>query len=158
MSGSGCQLKKSQAFPSAVAALCVRLMAKCMPAQALAPMWQALKHGQSWMGLVKNRCKNSDHFSGISERAQFYWEMHFKCRSEPARDEARADAKESGSSHAQRDKRIRLRRLRHHLSPGRQHLPGNIIARQMKHPLTRRSLQRLRCHLINHRRKRIHIR
>ncbi|MGY1892857.1 hypothetical protein [Pseudomonas sp. SDT291_1_S447] len=65
MSGSGCQLKKSQAFPSAVAALCVRLMAKCMPAQAL-------KHGQSWMGLVKNRCKNSDHYSGISERAQFY--------------------------------------------------------------------------------------
>lgn len=50
MSGSGCQLKKSQAFPSAVAALCVRLMAKCMPAQALAPMWQALKHGQSWIG------------------------------------------------------------------------------------------------------------
>ncbi|WP_460373136.1 hypothetical protein ACOYXF_00730 [Pseudomonas sp. Tul1A2] len=78
MSGSGCQLKKSQAFPSAVsrqpsavAALCVRLMAKCMPAQALAPMWQALKHGQSWMGLVKNRCKNSDHFSGISERLSF---------------------------------------------------------------------------------------
>lgn len=34
-----------------------------MPAAAFAVMWQHLKNGQPWMGLVKNRCKNGD----------FYW-------------------------------------------------------------------------------------
>ncbi|MCX4218369.1 methyl-accepting chemotaxis protein [Pseudomonas sp. MCal1] len=33
-----------------------------MPAQAFAHMWQTLKRGRSWMGLVKNRCKNGDHY------------------------------------------------------------------------------------------------
>ncbi|NER64865.1 methyl-accepting chemotaxis protein [Pseudomonas sp. MAFF212427] len=33
-----------------------------MPAQAFAQMWQTLKAGRSWMGLVKNRCKNGDHY------------------------------------------------------------------------------------------------
>nr|WP_330207589.1 PAS domain-containing methyl-accepting chemotaxis protein [Pseudomonas sp. AM14(2022)] len=33
-----------------------------MPAQAFAHMWQTLKGGRSWMGLVKNRCKNGDHY------------------------------------------------------------------------------------------------
>ncbi|AEY01295.1 hypothetical protein GU3_07695 [Oceanimonas sp. GK1] len=33
-----------------------------MPAQAFAHMWQTLKAGRSWMGLVKNRCKNGDHY------------------------------------------------------------------------------------------------
>ncbi|MFJ4347218.1 PAS domain-containing methyl-accepting chemotaxis protein [Pseudomonas sp. NPDC089401] len=33
-----------------------------MPPQAFAQMWQALKAGRSWMGLVKNRCKNGDHY------------------------------------------------------------------------------------------------
>ncbi|NAW70612.1 PAS domain-containing protein [Vibrio sp. V27_P1S3P104] len=34
-----------------------------MPSQAFEVMWQHLKAGQPWMGLVKNRCKNGD----------FYW-------------------------------------------------------------------------------------
>lgn len=34
-----------------------------MPPQAFANMWSTLKAGKSWMGLVKNRCKNGD----------FYW-------------------------------------------------------------------------------------
>ncbi|TBV06561.1 chemotaxis protein [Stutzerimonas kirkiae] len=34
-----------------------------MPAAAFADMWQALRAGRSWRGLVKNRCKNGD----------FYW-------------------------------------------------------------------------------------
>lgn len=34
-----------------------------MPPAAFDNMWQSLKSGQSWMGLVKNRCKNGD----------FYW-------------------------------------------------------------------------------------
>ncbi|MBK5513781.1 PAS domain-containing methyl-accepting chemotaxis protein [Pseudomonas sp. TH15] len=33
-----------------------------MPAQAFAHLWQTLKRGRSWMGLVKNRCKNGDHY------------------------------------------------------------------------------------------------
>ncbi len=33
-----------------------------MPAQAFAHMWQTLKSARSWMGLVKNRCKNGDHY------------------------------------------------------------------------------------------------
>ncbi|MNJ15011.1 Aerotaxis receptor [compost metagenome] len=33
-----------------------------MPPQAFEQMWQTLKRGRSWMGLVKNRCKNGDHY------------------------------------------------------------------------------------------------
>ncbi|VVN43330.1 Aerotaxis receptor [Pseudomonas fluorescens] len=33
-----------------------------MPAAAFSHMWQTLKSGRSWMGLVKNRCKNGDHY------------------------------------------------------------------------------------------------
>ncbi|TAA47856.1 methyl-accepting chemotaxis protein [Corallincola spongiicola] len=33
-----------------------------MPSQAFAEMWQRLKSGESWMGLVKNRRKNGDHY------------------------------------------------------------------------------------------------
>jgi PAS domain S-box len=31
-----------------------------MPPQAFADMWKHIRQGQSWMGLVKNRCKNGD--------------------------------------------------------------------------------------------------
>jgi aerotaxis receptor len=33
-----------------------------MPPAAFEHMWRALKKGQSWMGLVQNRCKNGDHY------------------------------------------------------------------------------------------------
>jgi aerotaxis receptor len=33
-----------------------------MPPAAFAHLWQELKAGRSWMGLVKNRCKNGDHY------------------------------------------------------------------------------------------------
>lgn len=33
-----------------------------MPPLAFEQMWQTLKRGRSWMGLVKNRCKNGDHY------------------------------------------------------------------------------------------------
>ena len=33
-----------------------------MPAEAFADMWRALKAGKSWLGAVKNRCKNGDHY------------------------------------------------------------------------------------------------
>lgn len=33
-----------------------------MPPEAFTHLWQTLKAGRSWMGLVKNRCKNGDHY------------------------------------------------------------------------------------------------
>ena len=33
-----------------------------MPKEAFAVMWAHLKGGRPWMGLVKNRCKNGDHY------------------------------------------------------------------------------------------------
>ncbi|HCF4900592.1 TPA: PAS domain-containing protein [Pseudomonas putida] len=33
-----------------------------MPPAAFEHMWSTLKSGRSWMGLVKNRCKNGDHY------------------------------------------------------------------------------------------------
>lgn len=33
-----------------------------MPADAFAMLWDALKKGDAWMGVVKNRCKNGDHY------------------------------------------------------------------------------------------------
>ncbi|NLY13454.1 MAG: methyl-accepting chemotaxis protein [Gammaproteobacteria bacterium] len=33
-----------------------------MPKEAFAVMWQHLKAGRPWMGLVKNRCKNGDYY------------------------------------------------------------------------------------------------
>ncbi|MBN3561252.1 methyl-accepting chemotaxis protein [Aliamphritea spongicola] len=33
-----------------------------MPKAAFADLWQHLKQDQPWMGLVKNRCKNGDHY------------------------------------------------------------------------------------------------
>lgn len=33
-----------------------------MPPVVFAQMWQRLKSGRAWMGVVKNRCKNGDHY------------------------------------------------------------------------------------------------
>src|SRR5690606_40675175 len=33
-----------------------------MPPEAFADMWQILKTGRPWMGIVKNRCKNGDYY------------------------------------------------------------------------------------------------
>ncbi|MDE2428591.1 MAG: PAS domain-containing protein [Burkholderiales bacterium] len=33
-----------------------------MPREAFADMWRCIKAGNSWTGLVKNRCKNGDHY------------------------------------------------------------------------------------------------
>jgi aerotaxis receptor len=33
-----------------------------MPSAAFANLWSTIKSGRSWMGLVKNRCKNGDHY------------------------------------------------------------------------------------------------
>ncbi|KIL02610.1 chemotaxis protein, partial [Stutzerimonas stutzeri] len=33
-----------------------------MPEPAFADLWATLRSGKSWMGIVKNRCKNGDHY------------------------------------------------------------------------------------------------
>ena len=33
-----------------------------MPPAAFENLWETIKSGQSWMGIVKNRCKNGDHY------------------------------------------------------------------------------------------------
>src|SRR5690606_20146885 len=33
-----------------------------MPPAAFADLWRTLQSGRSWMGIVKNRCKNGDHY------------------------------------------------------------------------------------------------
>lgn len=33
-----------------------------MPAEAFADFWETIKAGKAWTGLVKNRCKNGDHY------------------------------------------------------------------------------------------------
>ncbi|HEY0488274.1 MAG TPA: methyl-accepting chemotaxis protein [Telluria sp.] len=33
-----------------------------MPAEAFADFWRTIKSGKAWTGLVKNRCKNGDHY------------------------------------------------------------------------------------------------
>ncbi|MCQ4241334.1 methyl-accepting chemotaxis protein [Stutzerimonas stutzeri] len=33
-----------------------------MPAEAFKGLWQSVQAGHSWMGVVKNRCKNGDHY------------------------------------------------------------------------------------------------
>lgn len=33
-----------------------------MPPAAFADLWQTIKSGRPWMGIVKNRCKNGDHY------------------------------------------------------------------------------------------------
>jgi len=33
-----------------------------MPTDAFRSLWQSVQSGRSWMGLVKNRCKNGDHY------------------------------------------------------------------------------------------------
>src|SRR5690606_1798745 len=33
-----------------------------MPPAAFAHLWRTLQNGDSWMGVVKNRCKNGDHY------------------------------------------------------------------------------------------------
>ncbi len=33
-----------------------------MPPAAFADLWETLKQGKPWMGIVKNRCKNGDHY------------------------------------------------------------------------------------------------
>jgi len=40
-----------------------------MPAEAFADFWRTIRSGKAWTGLVKNRCKNGDHYWGEANAA-----------------------------------------------------------------------------------------
>ena len=40
-----------------------------MPVEAFADFWRTLKSGKAWTGLVKNRCKNGDHYWVLANAA-----------------------------------------------------------------------------------------
>ncbi|MHB1052941.1 MAG: methyl-accepting chemotaxis protein [Thiobacillus sp.] len=40
-----------------------------MPVEAFADFWRTLKEGKAWTGLVKNRCKNGDHYWVVANAA-----------------------------------------------------------------------------------------
>jgi aerotaxis receptor len=44
-----------------------------MPPAAFADLWQTLKHGKAWRGMVKNRCKNGDYY-WVDANANPIWE------------------------------------------------------------------------------------
>ncbi len=64
-----------------------------MPKEAFADMWETLKGGQSWTALVKNRCKNGDHYwvranaTPVVRDGQLVGYM--SVRTKPTRDEVR---------------------------------------------------------------------
>ena len=44
-----------------------------MPPEAFADFWRDLKNGRPWVGMVKNRCKNGDHY-WVEAHAAPIWE------------------------------------------------------------------------------------
>ncbi|QLF93125.1 methyl-accepting chemotaxis protein [Pseudomonas sp. ABC1] len=68
-----------------------------MPAAVFQQMWECLKAGRSWMGIVKNRCKNGDHYwvsayvTPISEKGELIGYESVRVSAEPEQI-ARADA------------------------------------------------------------------
>jgi aerotaxis receptor len=61
-----------------------------MPPAAFAHLWQTLKSGRPWMGLVKNRCKNGDHYwvsayaTPVVRNGQVVEYQSVRTRAEPA--------------------------------------------------------------------------
>lgn len=60
-----------------------------MPADAFTMLWSALKAGQPWMGIVKNRCKNGDHYwvdayvTPLRDRGQVYGYESVRVKADP---------------------------------------------------------------------------
>ncbi|MDO9270068.1 MAG: methyl-accepting chemotaxis protein [Methylobacter sp.] len=47
-----------------------------MPTEAFEDMWQSLKAGRPWTGMVKNRCKNGDYYWVVANAAPIYENNH----------------------------------------------------------------------------------
>ncbi len=65
-----------------------------MPVEAFADFWATLKDGKPWTGLVKNRCKNGDHYWVLANatpvRANGQVVGYMSVRSKPTRDQVEA--------------------------------------------------------------------
>ena len=65
-----------------------------MPAEAFADLWQSLKEGRPWTGLVKNRCKNGDFYWVLANATPFYENGqlvgYMSVRSKPSREQVNA--------------------------------------------------------------------
>ncbi|HET8869989.1 MAG TPA: PAS domain-containing protein, partial [Aquabacterium sp.] len=65
-----------------------------MPPEAFDDMWRTLQAGKAWRGLVKNRCKNGDHY-WVEANANPIWENgqivgYMSLRSRPSRAQIQA--------------------------------------------------------------------
>src|SRR6187551_430661 len=60
-----------------------------MPTAAFGMLWTALKAGKPWMGTVKNRCKNGDHYwvdayvTPLREKGQIYGYESVRAKADP---------------------------------------------------------------------------
>lgn len=60
-----------------------------MPKEAFGMLWDAIKAGRPWMGIVKNRCKNGDHYwvdayiTPLREHGQIYGYESVRVRTSP---------------------------------------------------------------------------
>jgi aerotaxis receptor len=65
-----------------------------MPAEAFADLWRTIQSGKAWTGLVKNRCKNGDHYWVEANVAPLMQEGvlvgYTSVRSKPTRDQVAA--------------------------------------------------------------------
>lgn len=61
-----------------------------MPKEAFGMLWTALKAGKPWMGVIKNRCKNGDHYwvdayvTPLRERGTIYGYESVRVKADPA--------------------------------------------------------------------------
>jgi methyl-accepting chemotaxis protein len=65
-----------------------------MPVEAYADFWDTLKAGRPWVGFVKNRCKNGDHY-WVEAHVTPVWEQgqlqgYMSVRRKPSREQVRA--------------------------------------------------------------------
>jgi len=65
-----------------------------MPVEAFADFWRTLKAGKAWTGLVKNRCKNGDHYWVVANAAPIIENQqvvgYASIRTKPGRDQVQA--------------------------------------------------------------------
>lgn len=65
-----------------------------MPVEAFADFWRCIKDGKSWTGLVKNRCKNGDHYWVEANAAPLIKDQqvvgYTSIRVKPSRDQVKA--------------------------------------------------------------------
>ncbi|NLQ19018.1 methyl-accepting chemotaxis protein [Marinomonas sp. M1K-6] len=81
-----------------------------MPEEAFRVMWETLKQGKAWMGLVKNRCKNGD----------FYWVDAYVT---PVTDSGKVVGYESVRTVPHRDDVIRAEKVYKRINAGKRVMP-----------------------------------